>query len=159
MNRLYIGYAFLFLGAVFLQVLIVPYLEILHWKPDLILIVLVMFSMHVNQNAATTAGFLSGLAGDLVSAHMLGLGALSKSITGYLSAGLVKYFREQSQFILTLLIAGLVHDLIYFFIDTLGKAFSWRLILFVYILPNLFYTVLVGALVYYVIGGWLKPRI
>jgi len=157
-NRVYLGYAIVFLVAIFLQVLIVPYLEILHWKPDLILIVLVMFSMNVSQNAATTAGFLSGLASDLVSAHMVGLGALSKSITGYLSASLVKYFREQSQFIITLIIAGLVHDLVYFFIDTLGKDFSWRLILFVYIIPNLFYTVLVGAFVYYVLGNWLRFR-
>jgi rod shape-determining protein MreD len=156
MNKQIWKYILLFVIALLFQITFIRFIEILHWKPDLILIVLVIFSIEFGPNFGSTSGFISGLAGDLVSSHLIGLGALSKSITGYLSANLSRFFRERGQFILTLAISGLVHNLIYFFISTLGSDFSWHIIIFLYIIPNLFYTTIVGFFVYYFLINWLK---
>lgn len=156
MNRQIWKYAFLFIVAFLFQISLVRYIEILNWKPDLILIVLVMFSIQYGPNYGSTAGFVSGVMGDLASSHLLGLGALSKSITGYLAGSLARYFKERSQFIITLVLSGFVHHLIYFFISTLGDSISWHIIIFVHIIPNLFYTALVGFFIYYLLVSWLK---
>lgn len=158
MNRQIWKYAFLFLAAFLIQITFVKYIEILHWKPDLILIVLVMFSIQYGPNYGSTAGFITGVLGDVASSHLLGLGALSKTVTGYLAGSLARFFKERSQFIITLAISGFVHHLIYFFISTLGDNFSWHIIIFVYIIPNLFYTALVGFFIYYLLIGWLKEE-
>lgn len=158
MNKQIWKYVFLFIVAFLFQITFVRYIEILHWKPDLILIVLVMFSIQYGPNYGSTAGFIGGVVGDLASSHLLGLGALSKSITGYLAGSLSRYFKERSQFIITLAICGFAHHLIYFIISTLGNNFSWHIIIFVYIIPNLFYTALVGFFVYYLLISWLKEE-
>jgi rod shape-determining protein MreD len=151
-------YILLFVLALLFQLTFIRYIEILHWKPDFILIVLVIFSMHYGPNAGSTSGFISGLVGDLVSSHLIGLGALSKSIAGYLSANLSHLIKERGQFILTLIISGFVHNLIYFFISTLGSDFSWDVIIFLYIIPNLFYTTIVGFFINYFLIGWLQKE-
>lgn len=151
-------YGFLFIVAFLFQLIFTRYIEILHWKPDLILIVIVMFSIDYGPSYGSTAGFITGIVGDLASSHLIGLGALSKSVTGYLSGGFSRHFKERSQFILTLALTGFVHHVIYFLVSTLGKEFSWRIILFVYIIPNLFYTALVGAFIYYFLINWLKEE-
>jgi len=149
-------YMVLLAVAVFLQVVLVPYIEILYWRPDLVLIVLVLFSVQFGQAAGSTAGFVVGLVGDMLSAHIIGLGALVKTVAGFLAVTFSRFFQEHGQFVFTLMLTGFVHDAIYFFVDTLGKGFSWQLIIFVYILPRLFYTTLVGAFIYFLVGNWLR---
>lgn len=158
MNKQIWKYVFLFVIAFLFQITLIRYIEILHWKPDLILIVLVMFSIQYGANFGSTSGFVTGVVSDLTSSHLLGLGALSKSITGYLSGSLSRYFKERSQFILTLVVSGFIHHMIYFVISTLGKHFSWDTIIFVHIIPNLFYTTLVGFFIYYFLVNWLKEE-
>lgn len=145
----------MFFLALILQATLVPYIQIFHWRPDLILVLLVMFAIQFGQAAGSTAGFLNGLFSDLLSAHLLGLGSLTKAIAGFLSGNLATHLQQRSQFVLTLFIVGFIHDLLYFAIDTLGKSFSWELILFVYIIPNLFYTMILGTFIYYLLNRWL----
>ncbi len=158
MNKQMWKYVFLFVMAFLFQMTVIRYIEILHWKPDLILIVLVMFSIEYGPGWGSTSGFISGAVGDLASSHLLGLGALSKSIAGYLSGNLSRYFKERSQFILTLILIGFVHHILFFIISTFGEDFSWDIIIFVYIIPNLFYTALVGFFIYYFLVNWLKEE-
>lgn len=158
MNRQVWKYVFLFAIAFLFQTTLIRYIEILHWKPDLILIVLVMFSIHYGPNWGSTTGFVTGVISDLTSSQLLGLGALAKSIAGYLSGSLSRYFKESSQFVLTLVLSGFVHHGVYFFISTLGKDFNWDTIIFVHIIPSLFYTTLVGFFIYYFLVNWLKEE-
>jgi len=144
-----------FAVTLILQITIVPYLQIVNWKPDLLLIVVVIFALQTGPSGGSSAGFFSGLAGDLASSHLLGLGALSRTISGYLAGSMKGKLKERSQFVITLFFAGLVNNLIFYSIATLGKDFSWRLLFFIYIIPNLFYTVLLGLGIYYTLGNWL----
>ncbi len=156
MNNIYWRYGIVFLAALFLQATVVNFLQILYWKPNLPLIVLVIFSLQFGKMPGSTAGFLVGLSSDLISQGLLGLGALCKTVTGYV-AGIFggSVIRERYQFIVALFVAGTVHDLILFFINSLGTDVSWRVIIFVYMIPNLFYTAITGTIIYYFLGRWL----
>ncbi len=156
MNNLLFRYGIFFLLAIILQATLIPYFTILQWKPDLVLIVLTAFAFRMGYNWGTTAGFFSGLITDLLSGHLLGLNALSKTIAGYTAAHLGRVFQEQGRFVITLLITSFVHDLIYFFFITLGEQFSLKLLLFRLTIPNTFYTVLLGAFVYYIWNRWFE---
>lgn len=149
-------YIALFIVAILFQASIVRYLEIFSWKPDLVLIILIMFSIQSGPSLGSTAGFFAGLLTDLISGHFLGLGALSKTIAGFISGIWAKYFPEKTQFIITLAIGGFLHNIIYFFLLTIGIEFSWRSLVFVYTVPNLFYTTLVGLFINFLIRSWLK---
>jgi len=150
-----IKFILVFAVTLILQITIIPYLQIANWKPDLLLIMVVIFALQTGPSGGSSAGFFTGLAGDLASAHLVGLGALSRTVSGYLAGALKGKLRERSQFIITLFLAGFMNDFIFYSITTLGKDFSWKLIFFIYIIPNLFYTVLLGLGIYYTLGNWL----
>jgi rod shape-determining protein MreD len=148
-------YVLLFVMAFILQVTIISYIEILYWRPDVVLIILIFFSLRFGPNWGMTVGFFLGLLQDLVSAHLLGLLALSKTVAGFIAGSLSGKFAARAEFFLTLLIAGLAHDFIYFFIYTLGEEFSVQSLIVLYTVPNLMYTILVGAFLYYFIEPYV----
>jgi rod shape-determining protein MreD len=131
-------------------------MEILHWRPDLLLVVLVIFALKKGPNWGMTLGFILGLLQDILSTHLIGLLAFSKTIAGFLAGNLRGKFAERTEFFLTLLIAGLFHDLIYFFVNTLGENFSLQSLFILYTLPNLMYTIIIGGILYYFIEPLLE---
>ena len=156
MNSSILRYILVFVAALFLQAIAVRYFEIVHWKPDLVLIVLVMFSIRHGRRAGSTAGFAAGLLNDLISGGLLGLGALSRTITGFVAGTIALFFQDRGQFIFTLFVSGLAQDFIYFYINTLGRDVLWQVIIFVHIIPNLLYTAIVGTVIYYFLDKWLN---
>ncbi|MEJ2636179.1 MAG: rod shape-determining protein MreD [Calditrichia bacterium] len=154
MNKISIRYILFFLVALLLQITVVKYIQIFNWRPDLVLIVLVYFSLRKGPNWGMTAGFLSGLVQDLLSTHYIGLSALSKTIAGFVAGSLQGKFAERAEFFLTLLISGLVHDFVYFMIYTMGENFSLQSSIFLYTIPNMMYTLLLGGFLYYLIEAW-----
>lgn len=156
MNRINYRYIIFFVVALFLQINIIKYVEIATWKPDLVLVAIVMFALQYGASAGSTAGFLTGLTIDLISGGLLGISALTHSIVGYAAATISKYFQEKSRFIITLFICGFINEFLYTFIDTLGKKILWQVIVFVHIIPTLFYTALIGFIIHFMLGKWLE---
>lgn len=156
LNSPLLRYILVFVIALLLQAVVVPYFEIVHWKPDLILVVLIMFSVQYGRRAGSTAGFFAGAANDFISGGLLGLGALSRTITGFVAGWLAYFFQDRGQFIFTLFICGFIQDVIYIYINTLGREVLWRVIIFVHIIPNLFYTAIVGTVIHYSLNKWLN---
>ncbi len=142
-------YIILFLFAVVLQISVIQYIKILHWQPDLILIVLVLFALRFGPNWGMSIGFFVGLIQDIISTHFLGLAALSKTVAGFIAGSLLGKFAARTEFILTLLISGLIHDIIYFSIYTFGKSFTIQSLLILYTIGNLTYTIILGAFLNY----------
>ncbi len=142
-------YLTFFVVAFILQITVIRFIEILHWRPDLLLIVLVFFSLRKGPNWGMTAGFLCGLLQDLISVEMLGLTALAKTLAGFVAGVLSGKLSSRAEFFLVLLISGFIHDLVYFFVSTLGENFSVYALLLFYTIPNLVYTVVMGAILYY----------
>ncbi len=155
-NNIYLRYTLFFFIAILLQATVVNYLRIFSWSPDLVLILLVAFALRFGPNQGMTAGFIVGLVQDSISTHFIGLGALSKTIAGALAGSLKGRFSPRTEFFLTLLISGLMHDLIYFFLYTLGENFSFQSLIFLYTIPNVMYTVLIGGFLYYLIETWVR---
>jgi rod shape-determining protein MreD len=159
-NTSYIRYVIIFLLAFIFQATLIAAVQIRNWKPDLIIIFLVMFALQHGKSAGSTAGFVIGIIGDVVSWKLLGVGALSKTITGYIAGGTGRFFQERSHvvftFLFTLLISGFLHDFIFFYINTLGKEISWAVLIFAQIIPNLLYTAIVGTVIYSFLGKWLN---
>ena len=156
MNSLHIRYAVFFVVALLLQATLVKFIQIFTWRPDLVLIVLVTYSLREGPNKGMTAGFIVGLLQDLVSTHFIGLSALSKTLTGFVAGSLSGKFTSRAVFFLTLLIGGLVNDLTYFFVYTLGENFSLQSLIILYTIPNVMYTVLLGGFLYYLMETWVS---
>lgn len=127
----------LLLGALVLQVTVMPLIAINGIKPDLLLIVVVSSGLLMGKEQGVGIGFFSGLLQDLASGSSFGINILTKMATGYL-CGMVerKVFKE---FILLPLIALLL--------ATMFNGFLMLLLLYIFgykvaILPALLYNIL-----------------
>jgi rod shape-determining protein MreD len=138
---------------VVLQTTVVRFLAIQMIVPDLVLIWIVYLALRRGQIAATTAGFFLGLAFDLLSGpdSMLGLAALSKTAAGFVAG---YFFNENKiaqtlggyEFILIVVIASLVHNLLYFIIFLQGSGITWSGALLEYGFPTTAYTAMAALL-------------
>lgn len=73
------------LTAVVLQLSVVNRLALPYGRPDLALVVVVSLALCQGPLIGALAGFATGLAGDLLSLHTLGLLALTWCLVGYLA--------------------------------------------------------------------------
>jgi rod shape-determining protein MreD len=156
LNKLKFKYLVVFILSLALQLTIIKYLHIYNWRPDLLLIVLVSFSLSFNPNWGMSVGFSIGLMQDLLSTHFLGLMALSKTFAGFISAVSKNRFSPRIEFYLVLLITSLVHDCCYFLFYSLGESLSFKSLIILYTIPNTLYNLLFGVLFHYTIEPWIK---
>ncbi|HQU71636.1 MAG TPA: rod shape-determining protein MreD [Calditrichia bacterium] len=153
MNKEYGWFVVIFIAVLFIQSTVVDFL-ISAWKPDLVLITLVIFAARYGRGPGATAGFLVGIISDVMSGPgtLIGLGALAKTITGYFAGSWARIAQEPSQFIFILFFSGLVHDVLYFSISTLGIEIEWWVLLQWHMFGSLLFTTIVGLLVYLLVG-------
>jgi len=136
-----------------LQTTIIRFLAVQMIVPDVVLLWIIYLAIRRGQITATTAGFFIGLAFDLLSGadSMLGLAALSKTAAGFVAG---YFFNENKtaqtlgsyQLILIVVLASLVHNLIYFVIFLQGSGITWSGALFQYGIPTTAYTAALGLL-------------
>jgi rod shape-determining protein MreD len=133
--------------------LIVPYLSVAQSVPDIFLIFVVYLAIREGQLPATVAGFMIGLVLDLSGGEtsMVGLAALSKSVTGFLAG----YFYNEartghtlgtSRFVLIVAAAAFVHNLIYFIIYLQGSGIGIGDAILFHAIPGAAYTAVVSLL-------------
>jgi len=138
---------------------IIPFVAIGDVVPDLPLLLVITIALLRGQIPGTFAGFGIGLAMDFLSGGdgVLGLSALTKTVAGFLAG----YFYNEnktfqtlggSQFLVIVLLAGAVHNVLYFVIFLQGSGFSWIWILLRYGLPALLYTAAAGLVPMFWIG-------
>ncbi|MBP1678207.1 MAG: hypothetical protein H6Q29_118 [Bacteroidetes bacterium] len=147
------------LAVLLLHTTIVPFIAIGGIIPDLPLLLVIIIAILRGQVPGTLAGFFIGLALDLLSGGdgVMGLSALTKTAAGFLAG----YFYNEnktfqtlggSQFLVIVLLAGTVHNVLYFVIFLQGAGFSWMWILLRYGLPALLYTAAAGLVPMFWIG-------
>lgn len=151
MTRRILFYALLSLLLIVLDSTLVKFLAIATIVPDILLIWIVYVAICEGQIAATTIGFLIGLAENLMGTMngVLGLAALAKTFAGF-TAGY--FFNENKieatlggyQFIVIVSVASMVHNIIYFIIFLQGSGMSWMQSLLYYGLPTTVYTAVVA---------------
>lgn len=103
--------------ALLIQLTLINSITILGLKPDLIMVVVVVFSLLRGAKEGTVSGFASGLLQDIFSTGLLGMNALAKTVIGFF-CGIIKekIFREHILFIIPVItfIASFMQSILMF---------------------------------------------
>lgn len=81
------------------QVVVLSNIIALPAMPDLVLLLVLYVSLKNGSVAGCTAGFISGIIMDFVSAAPLGLNAMTKAITGFVAGKFYSSFNMQRLFV------------------------------------------------------------
>lgn len=152
-TRRVLFYTLFSLLLIVLNSTVVKFLAFSSIVPDILLIWIVYVAIREGQIAATTAGFLIGLAENLMGTTngVLGLAALAKTFAGF-TAG---YFFNENKieatlggylFIIIVGTASMVHNIVYFIIFLQGSGLSWMQSLLYYGVPTTAYTAVVALI-------------
>jgi rod shape-determining protein MreD len=93
MRVLYIFAIILFFPLLILQSTIVPLISIVGVIPDLILILLVYFTLRLGQINGTILGFVYGLLLDMITGNIFGSAMIAKTISGFVAG----YFYNENK--------------------------------------------------------------
>ena len=130
----YIIAVLLFFPLLIIQTTIVPLIAINGVVPDLIIILVVFYTLKMGQMHGTVLGFIYGLLFDLITGGLLGSSMLSKTITGFITG----YFYNENKkdiylksfiFPLIVLLASTIDSFILSFFSTLDLNTSINLFL------------------------------
>lgn len=119
----YIKTLLFFLLLAVIQITLVPFLSYQQIAPDLILILLVFFTLNMGQIHGTVMGFILGLIFDVISGGVIGSAAFSKTLSGFLTG----YFYNENKmdlnlksfmFLAIVLMIGTVDSIVYSFFST-----------------------------------------
>lgn len=117
-NSNYFKILIFFFPLALIQVTLLPLISIKSVGPDLIIILLVYYTLQFGQFYGTLAGFILGFLFDLISGSLLGGFMFSKTITGFLigyiyNENKIEEYIYSYWFVLIVFIAALVDSLIY----------------------------------------------
>lgn len=139
-----IRYASITVVLLLLQITFLRFISIGGVVPDAIVIWIVFLALRYGQIHATVAGFVLGLAMDIVGGDFIGLSPLSKTICGFVAG---YFFNEEKteqtlasyRFAVLILMASLVHNSIYFSIFVQGSEMPfWRAVILYGIATSLY---------------------
>lgn len=103
--------------ALVIQLTLINLVTILGVKPDLIMVVVVVFSLRKGEKEGIISGFTSGLLQDIFSTGLLGINALAKTVIGF-TCGIIKekIFHEHILFIIPIItfIASFIQSILVF---------------------------------------------
>ncbi len=148
----YIVSILLFFPLLVIQTTMVPLIAVRGVAPDLILILLVFYSMRTNQVYGTALGFTYGFLFDIITGSLLGSTMLSKTLAGFVAG----YFSNENKrdnylksyaFVLIVLLCSVIDLIINSFFSTIDLNTN-IILLFYYqgILPGI-YTALLSIFV------------
>ena len=118
-------------------------------RPDVVLIIIVYIGLRRGQLEATIFGFCAGFLIDVYNPEFMGVNAMSNAVVGfavgYSRSGIVaEDLRVQ---VLILLIAGLIHDLLYFALSSGSDPLNMVTAFFRYGVGTAAYTSLIGMMI------------
>ncbi|MGA9407856.1 MAG: rod shape-determining protein MreD [Bacteroidota bacterium] len=147
----YVRYSIVTLFLLILQTTIIPFASIANIVPDILIVWIVYIAIKLGQIPATIAGFIIGIAIDLVSGHFIGLSALSKTVAGFFAG----YFYNENktdytignyQFLIIVGLSSLLHNVIYFVIFVQGSDIGFWAAIFQFGMFSTIYTVILAIL-------------
>ena len=147
----YVRSAVVAVALLILQTTFIPFLSIGGFLPDILLIWVVYVAVRYGQMEATITGFLVGLLQDAVSMQFFGLGALTKTIAGFVAG---YFFNENSteqtlgsyRFLTIILVSSFVHNIIYYGIFLQGIQDSVVAVMLEFSIATSLYTALLSVL-------------
>lgn len=124
-------------------------IEIAGIRPDVVLIIIVYIGLRSGQLEATIFGFCAGFLIDVYNPEFMGVNALSNAVVGfavgYSRIGIVA--EDLLVQVLVLLIAGLIHDLLYFTLSSGADPLKMVTAFLRYGIGTAVYTSLMGLMV------------
>jgi rod shape-determining protein MreD len=151
----------LLIGVALIQSTVMPHLTLWGVKPDLMLLVVISWSLLRGTREGIVWGFIGGLCLDLFSGAPLGLSALALLIASFFSSlGEATIFRTHVILPLaTVFFASLIYDFIFLLaLRTLGWPIVWLDSFIRLVLPTSLLNVLLTPLVYLAMR-WLHRKI
>lgn len=142
----------LFIPVLIIQTTVVPLISIGQVIPDLILILLVYYSITEGQIYGTVLGFFYGLIFDLVTGSLLGSAMISKTVAGFVAG----YFSSENKidiylmffnFGMIVFLSALVDQIIYSFFSAFDISSNILMIFFQNAFLPAFYTALLGMII------------
>jgi len=136
------------LGSVAVQSQLVPIIEIGIWKPDFVLIIVLLIGKRFGSVAGSTSGFILGILQDSLTAMPIGVTALPKAIVGYATGKMTPLKIEGSMNFLWFISSIFLHELIFYFIlqFRMDEAFTYLVVSRVF--PNTIYSTVMLIVTY-----------
>lgn len=154
----YIYPVLFFIPLLILQTTVIPFFSLFNAIPDLILILLVFYSIRYGQIFGTVLGFGYGFLFDLITGSLLGSAMLSKTTAGFIAG----YFSNENKrdiylysyiFIFIVLLCSIVDSIVYAFFSTADIQRNFLLLFFEQgFLPGI-YTAVISILVIIFLPG------
>lgn len=145
----------LFFPLLFIQTTIIPLLAIKGIVPDLLIILLVFYTVNNGQIFGTVLGFVYGFLFDLITGSLLGSAMIAKTLAGFIAG----YFASETKranylqpfnFALIVLLAAVVDSIVYSFFSALDFNTTLVKLLFDHALfPALFTAVISMFLIFF----------
>ncbi|MBU4602975.1 rod shape-determining protein MreD [bacterium] len=142
--------------ALVTQLTLINSVTILGLKPDLLMVVVVVFSLRKGEKEGTISGFASGLLQDIFSTSLLGINALAKTVIGF-TCGILKeeIFHEHILFIIPVItfIASFMQSiLIFLLLRAFGIEYNLAWSLKQIALPEALYSSLLSPFIFLAIN-------
>ena len=142
--------------ALLIQLTLINSITILGLKPDLIMVVVVVFSLLRGEKEGTISGFASGLLQDIFSTGLLGINALAKTVIGF-TCGILKekIFHEHILFlipVITFIASFMQSILIFLLLRAFGLEYGLAWSLKQIALPEALYSSLLSPFVFLAIN-------
>jgi len=142
--------------ALLIQLTLINSITILGLKPDLIMVVVIIFSLLKGEKEGAISGFASGLLQDIFSTGLLGINALAKTVVGFICGILKeKIFHEHILFLIPVItfVASLIQNiLIFFLLRAFGIEYSLAWSLKQVALPEALYSSLLSPFIFLAIN-------
>jgi rod shape-determining protein MreD len=142
----------LFFPVLVLQTTVVTLISVNGVAPDLILILLVYFSIRNGQIYGTVLGFVYGFLFDLITGSLLGSAMLSKTMSGFI-AGYFSNENKREQYLksytfpLIILLCSIVDSIVYSFFSTVELTRNVFLLFFQQGMMPAFYTAVLSIVI------------
>ncbi|OGU28486.1 MAG: rod shape-determining protein MreD [Ignavibacteria bacterium GWA2_35_9] len=162
MKTRYIFPILLFIPLLILQTTIIPLFAFYNATPDLILILLVFYSISYGQVYGTVLGFVFGFLFDLITGSLLGSAMLSKTIAGFIAG----YFSNENKkdiyagsyvFSFIVMLCAIVDSIVYSFFSTTELQRNFLLLFFEQgFLPGLYTAIISISVIVFLPGRRLS---
>jgi len=128
------------LGSLILQTFFVPYLEIKVWRPDLVVVIVLLMGKRFGSIQGSSTGFLLGVIQDSLTSMPIGISALPKSIIGYTSGKMRTAGVGGTMYIVWFVLMIFIHELIIYLFLQFKTELSFGLLVYTRVFPNTVYT-------------------
>jgi rod shape-determining protein MreD len=154
-----VRFALILIVGWIIQGTVAPLLAIGTAQPDLVLVLVCVFGILTGPTAGAAGGFVAGLLQDLLVPGAVGLGALVKTIMGYVSGKVDRTLLGDNILVPVLIIAivSFVSQLSYMcLLFLVGEPIDWLPYLREIVAPSSVYTALIGFFVFPVLSKLLS---